>query len=110
LEICAGLDPEGREEALGVIQKEIHQLVSQGPTHEELERAKRIALTTHKIALESTSAQMFWVAESVLFEGRVVTPEEELAKLEPITPEDVRAVAQEVFHRKNLAHAEIRSL
>jgi predicted Zn-dependent peptidase len=110
LEICAGLDPESREEALAAIQKEIHQLVSQGPTHEELERAKRIALTTHKIALESTAAQMFWVAESVLFEGRVIPPEEEFAKLEPITPEDVRAIAQEVFHRKNLAHAEIRAL
>jgi predicted Zn-dependent peptidase len=110
LEICAGLDPESRDEALAAIQKEIHQLVTQGPSQEELERAKRIALTTHKIALESTSAQMFWVAESVLFEGKIVTPEEELAKMDPITPEDVRAIAQEVFHRKNLAHAEIRAL
>lgn len=110
LEISAGLDPQSRDEALKVIQKEIYQLVTQGPSEEELERAKRIAITSHKVALESTSAQMCWVGESILFEGRIVTPEEARSKIEPVTTEEIRNLAQLIFHKKNLAHAEIRAL
>lgn len=110
LEISLGLDPESRDEALQTIHREINQLIHEGPTHEELERAKKIAITANMIALESTSAQMSWVAESLLFEGAIITPAESRARLLPVTTEDVRAMAEKVFFPANQAIAEIRAL
>ena len=110
LEISMGLDPESREEALQTIHREIKQLIREGPSHEELERAKKIAITANKIALESTAAQMAWVAESLLFEGDIISPAESRARLLPVTTEDVRAMAEKIFSAANQAIAEIRSL
>lgn len=110
LEISMGLDPESREEALQTIHREIKQLIREGPSHEELERAKKIAITANKIALESTAAQMAWVAESLLFEGDIISPAESRARLLPVTTEDVRAMAEKIFSPANQAIAEIRSL
>jgi predicted Zn-dependent peptidase len=110
LEISMGLDPESRDEALQTIHREIKQLVQEGPSHEELERAKKIAITANKIALESTSAQMAWVAESLLFEGEIITPADSRARLLPVTTEEVRQMAEKIFSARNQAIAEIRSL
>ena len=110
LEISLGLDPESREEALQAIHREIMVLTNEGPSQEELERAKKIAITANKIALESTSAQMAWVAESLLFEGQIITPADSRARLLPVTREDVMRVAEKIFSRSNQAIAEIRSL
>ncbi len=110
LEISLGLDPESREEALQLIHREIMTLTNEGPTQEELERAKKIAITANKIALESTSAQMAWVAESLLFEGRIITPADSRARLLPVTREEVMRVAEKIFSRDHQAIAEIRSL
>jgi predicted Zn-dependent peptidase len=110
LDISAGLDPESREEALKAIHHELKQLVTEGPSDEELERAKKIAVTANKIALESTAAQMAWVAESLLFEGAIITPAESRARLMPVTPEDVQKMAVQIFSPANQAIAEIRSL
>jgi predicted Zn-dependent peptidase len=110
LEISLGLDPEHRDQALDTIQAEIQQLIDDGPTHEELERAKKIAITANKIALESTAAQMAWVAESLLFEGNIISPAESRARLLPVKPEHVRAIARKIFAPANQAIAEIRAL
>ena len=110
LDISAGLDPDSRDEALKAIHHELKQLVTEGPSDEELERAKKIAVTANKIALESTAAQMAWVAESLLFEGAIITPAESRARLMPVTPEDVQKMAVQIFSPANQAIAEIRSL
>jgi predicted Zn-dependent peptidase len=110
LEISLGLDPDSRDEALEIIFQEIQQLQREGPTEEELERAKKIAITSSKIALESTSSQMAWVAESLMFEGDIITPADSRARLLPVTPEDVRSIAEQIFEVSHQAIAEIRPL
>lgn len=110
LEISTGLDPSSREEAIKAIYRELTQLAVSGPSHEELERAKKIAITAHKIALESTGAHMSWIAESILFEGKIVTPAESRARLLPVTPSEIQQMASMIFSPSNQAIAEIRSL
>ena len=110
LDISAGLDPDSRDEALKAIHHELNQLVTDGPSEEELERAKKIAITANKIAMESTAAQMAWVAESLLFEGSIITPAESRARLMPVTRKDVQNMAAQIFSPANQAIAEIRSL
>ncbi|MFY7817145.1 MAG: M16 family metallopeptidase [Akkermansiaceae bacterium] len=108
LEISLGLDPDSRNEAMEIIEREIHDLAHHGPTSAELDRAKKIAITSHKIALESTSAQMAWAAESLMFEGQIITPEESRARIMPVTQDQIRTIAQQIFQQDGRAIAEIR--
>lgn len=110
LEISIGLDPEAREEALRLIDAELRDLSQNGPSLDELERAKQIAISSNKFALESTFAQMSWVAESLLFEGEIITPADYRDRLMPVTVQDVRRVARSLFVPHNQAMAEIRAL
>ena len=110
LEISLGLDPDSRDEAFQRIMREIQQLCREGPTAAELERAKKIAITSNKIALESTSAQMSWAAESLLFEGEIITPAESRARLLPVTTQEVKAMARLVCAAARQAVAESRPL
>jgi predicted Zn-dependent peptidase len=110
LEISAGLDPGSRDEALRAIHGELKLLSTVGPTHDELQRAKNIAITANKVALESTSSHMAWAGESVLFEGKMITPAESRARLAPVTVEDIQHMAARIFTPANQAVAEIRAL
>jgi predicted Zn-dependent peptidase len=110
LEISLGLDPDSRDEAMKIIVDEIRQLCREGPSAAELERAKKIAITANKIALESTAAQMAWVAESLMFEGDIIAPAESRARLLPVTTDDIRKIAVQVFTKSRQAIAEIRPL
>jgi predicted Zn-dependent peptidase len=73
-EINAGLDPEGRAEAIDCIHREIHDLVTHGPQPGELDRAKRLAISQSKLAFESTSAHASWAGEGVLDFGHIPSP------------------------------------
>lgn len=110
LEISAGLDPECREETLQAIDHEVAQLAKIGPDEEELARAKRVAITANKLALESTGAHMAWAAEGLLFDGEIISPQASRERLLPVTADDVREIARSIFRPENRAMAEIRSL
>lgn len=110
LEISAGLDPECREQAILAINAELEQLIKVGPDEEELARAKKVAITANKLALESTGAHMAWAAEGLMFDGEIVSPQVSRERLLPVTAADLRRVAAQIFIPSNRATAEIRSL
>ena len=106
-EISAGLDPESRDEALSCIQREIDDLVANGPHPGELDRAKRLTIAQSKLAFESTGAHAAWAGEGVLDFGLVPSPAEWRARIMAVTEADVWASAREVFLNQIPAMAEI---
>ena len=106
-EISAGLDPESRDEALACIQREIDDLVSNGPKPGELDRVKRLTIAQSKLSFESTGAHAGWAGEGVLDFGYISSPAEWRAKVMAVTDADVQAVAREVFQDRKPAIAEI---
>ena len=107
-EIVAGLDPESREEALACIERELLDLTRNGPTSAELERAKRLAISQNKMAMESTASEVAWAGESLLEYGEILTPDEARQRLLAVTTADVHRAAEELFQEENRALAEIR--
>jgi predicted Zn-dependent peptidase len=107
-EIVAGLDPESREEALACIERELLDLTRNGPTSAELERAKRLAISQNKMAMESTASEVAWAGESLLEYGEILTPDEARQRLLAVTTADVHRAAEELFQEENRAIAEIR--
>jgi predicted Zn-dependent peptidase len=106
-EISAGLDPESRDDALACIQREINDLIANGPRSGELDRAKRLTIVQSKLAFESTGAHASWVGEGVLDFGHVPSPSEWRAKVMAVTDLDVQTVAREVFMNQEPSMAEI---
>jgi predicted Zn-dependent peptidase len=81
--------------------------VADGPRPGELERAKRLASSQSKLAFESTSAHVAWAGEGVLDYGEIPTPQEWRARVAAVTAAEVHRAAQEIFHGKPPAMAEI---
>jgi len=106
-EISAGLDPESRDEALACIQREIDDLVANGPRAGELDRAKKLTIAQSKLAFESTGSHAAWAGEGVLDFGRIPSPAEWRERVMAVTDADVQAVAREVFLNQKPSMAEI---
>lgn len=106
-EINAGLDPEGREEAIACIHREIADLVANGPRPGELERAKRLAIAQSKLAFETTSSHAAWAGEGVLDFDRIPPPSEWRGQVQAVTADDVKTVAREIFQGIDPTIAEI---
>ena len=107
-EIHAGLAPEGRNEALDCIHAQIDDLSNRGPADEELERAKRLAISQNKQALESTAAHATWAGECLLEFGRIPHPLEWRDQMLAVTRDDIQSAATLIFSGQTPAMAEIK--
>jgi predicted Zn-dependent peptidase len=104
-EVGAGLNQAKAAEGVSVILAEMAKVAAEGVTQEELKRVKDQAEGRMAFTLESTGGVTDDYGGSVLFYDKVMTPEEELAKIQAVTREDITAVAADIFkdERLNLA-------
>ena len=93
LEILTGLDPADRDEAFDRIMAELDELARNGPSADELARAKRYALGQATLAFEATATHLAWAAEGLLHHGHIEHPDAARHEIEAVTAEDVHAVA-----------------
>jgi predicted Zn-dependent peptidase len=106
-EINAGLDPEGRAEAIDCIHREIHDLAAHGPRPGELDRAKRLAIAQSKLAFETTSAHAAWAGEGVLDFGHIPSPATWRDDVLAVSDTGIQEIAREIFLTQKPAIAEI---
>ncbi len=92
-------------EACEIIGRELRLLGSEGPTDEELNRAKEHVKGRMVLGLESTSARMGRLARGVLFEIPILSLDELIARVDEITLEDVAELAAELYDVDALAAA-----
>ena len=95
--IYAALNKETEAKALATIRQVVDQLRREGPTSEELERARDQSKANVVMGLESTQSRMSHAGRSLLFSGEILTPEQIIAAYDSVTHEDVVALAQEIF-------------
>ena len=95
--IYTALNKETEAKALATIRQVVDQLRREGPTSEELERAREQSKANVVMGLESTQSLMSHAGRSLLFSGEILTPEQIIAAYDSVTHEDVVALAQEIF-------------
>ena len=95
--IYTALNRDTEAKALATIRQVVDQLRDQGPTSEELERAREQSKANVIMGLESTQARMSHAGRSLLFSGEILTPEAILAAYDAVTREDVMALARDLF-------------
>jgi predicted Zn-dependent peptidase len=84
-------------EAMRVVGAELERFAAEGPTEEELERAKENVKGRIVLSLESTSARMNRLGSSVLAGLPLLTVDEVIEKIDAVTLEDVHSLATEFF-------------
>jgi len=95
--ISAGVKSDKVKESVEIIVSEIENLKSEGPKAEELERAKNNLRGHLALALEDSFEIAGFLAEGIYYDDKALQPEQIIEKLNAVSAEDVKKVAQDVF-------------
>jgi zinc protease len=88
------------EEVEATMDSEIERIRSENISEEELNKAKKQARALFAYSTESVSGQAYWLARAEQFDSYTWF-EQYMSKLEAVTVEDVRDVAQRYLRKKN---------
>ena len=95
--VYTALNRDTEVQALKTIRQVIERFQTEGPTEEELDRAREQTKANVVMGLESTQARMSHMGRSLLFTGKILTPEEILEAYNQVTREDILTLCQEIF-------------
>lgn len=90
------------EEAVEVIAAQFDRMREEPVSDEELRRTKEQLKSSTILALESTATRMTRVGRSVITGTELLTPEEIAAKIDAVTAEDIRRLAQDHLTREGM--------
>jgi predicted Zn-dependent peptidase len=96
LGLGAGLDSSKLEEAYTRMREIVGELHRDGPTEEEVERARAYAAGRRVLAFENTNAVARYAANQRIVFGEEIDPDDAIARLDAVTLEQVAEVARGV--------------
>jgi len=100
--IQAGLDKKRIGNAIPAIINELHKIVAEGISEQELKRAKDYLTGRIALDLEDSLAIASWYTRQKLLVNKLLTPEEKLAEYDKIKVSDLQRVAKKIFAKKYL--------
>jgi len=98
--VYAGTSPRNTKQVIRLIREECLRVVREGLRPEELMRAKEQLKGGLLLDLESMDTRMSRLALAELYNERLLTPQELIAKIDAVSLEDVQRVAHRVFAEK----------
>lgn len=96
-EIAAGVDNSRVKEAITGILEECVRLKNELVPPQELKKVKDFIAGNTLLGLETSDARGEFCAYQEILKGKVESPEEIIAKVQAVTAEQVRDLAQEIF-------------
>jgi predicted Zn-dependent peptidase len=96
LQVSSGLDSSKCAEAYARIREIVEELAADGPTEEEVERARAYAAGSTVLAMEGSGAVARRAAAHKVTFGEVLSPEASVAALDAVGFEDVSRVARSI--------------
>ncbi|RMH66582.1 MAG: insulinase family protein [Bacteroidetes bacterium] len=101
--VYMGTDPSKVDRARKLIQRELTRLAETPVSKRMLNQAKNQVKGSVMLGLESLSNRMMRIGRQELFLERYVTLDDVLAEVDAVTAEDVRQVAEDLFHPERLS-------
>jgi len=99
LGVYAGCAANKVGEVLDLVRTELADVAEHGLRDEEVRRSKGNLRGQMVLGLEDTGSRMTRLGKAELVHGEALTPEQVLARIDAVTPEDVREVAADVLTR-----------
>jgi predicted Zn-dependent peptidase len=103
LGLGAGLDSTKCVEAYTRMREIVSELRDEGPTEEEVARARAYAAGRRVLAFENTNAVARYAANQAIVFGEDIDPDGAIARLDAVTHAQVREVAADVADRLAIA-------
>jgi predicted Zn-dependent peptidase len=95
--VYAATAPARLTQVLDVIREQVDQVRDGGITDVELARGKGHLKGSLVLGLEDTGGRMSRLGKGELCHGEILSPDEVIARIDAVTPDDVRSVASEVL-------------
>ncbi len=95
--IYAGCLPNKVDDVLALCREQLDDVVHQGITDEELDRGKGQMRGGLVLGLEDSGSRMSRIGKAELVYGELLSVEELLARIDAVTPDDIREVARVVL-------------
>jgi predicted Zn-dependent peptidase len=96
LQLGAGLDSSKCAEAYTRMREIVAELHAEGPTTEEVERARAYAAGRRVLAFENTNAVARYAANQAIVFGESIDPDNAVALLDVVTVDEVAEIARQV--------------
>jgi predicted Zn-dependent peptidase len=103
LQLSAGLDSKKCLEAYARMREIVDELRTEGPSREEVERARAYAAGRRVLAFENTNAVARHAATQTVVFGQDIDPDRAIAELDAVTYEDVAEIAQGISEDLSVA-------
>jgi predicted Zn-dependent peptidase len=94
----AGCNPSKATEVVLIMRDVLHDVASNGLTHEELARAQGAVRGTLVLSQEDTGSRMSRIGKSELVYGEIMTFDQILKAVADVSSADIRALADEILH------------
>ena len=104
LVVSAGVDPKRVYDAVQTILEQVGAL-REGLPEDELEKAKRLSAGRLMLRMEDTRAVASWMGQSEMLLGRIADVDDVIERVNAVTTDDVRCLANDVLvtERLNIA-------
>jgi predicted Zn-dependent peptidase len=103
--IYAGTGSDKVREVLGLIREGMERFSSELLTETELRSAKELIKGNFLLGMESTDNRMTGLARNEMCFGRQVPPEEVIARIDGVEPDEIRSLAARMFGSDGLTVA-----
>lgn len=100
----AGVDPKNANKAVQSILHEMHR-IKEGVPEEELHKAREFLKGRLVLRMEDSRSVASWLGAQELLQNEVLTVEQVLAKVDSVTTEDMRRVANSLLVTEKLSTA-----
>jgi len=93
----AGIDHKNLEKSIELILQEYKDLKNKKITEKELQKAKDYLKGTTSLSLDSSDSQASFYGVQELLEKNISTPEEKFKKIDEVSINDIKNIAEEIF-------------
>ena len=98
----AGIDHKNLEKAIELILEEYRDLKNKTIAEKELQKAKDYLKGTMSLSLDSSDSQASFYSVQELLEKNILTPEEKFQKIDKVSINDIKIIAEDIFSTENL--------
>jgi predicted Zn-dependent peptidase len=98
----AGIDHKNLEKSVELILQEYKDLKDNKITEKELQKAKDYLKGITSLSLDSSDSQASFYGIQELLEKNILTPEEKFKKIDAVTVDDIKKIAEDIFMPEKL--------